>query len=268
MNTRKKIISIPIWMQYILTTLILFIFIIFLYCIQDIIGYQTVSLILLLIIFLLPILNFEKGPIILSAFISAIGWDYYFIPPRFTLHIAKTEDVMMLIMFFLVAITNGFLTSRLRTQKNEMTEKERRSNAFYSLLKDLSVGKDLDELTKKAVQHISNSFGAESVIFYSTTHNKINREPHPASVFKPDEMEWFIAELSFVNKRETGKTTNTSPNSNAIYFPLMENDHIFGVIGIRIIEDMDAESEELEFLRNFVQEITSYLERHINYSIP
>jgi two-component system sensor histidine kinase KdpD len=268
MNTRKKIISIPIWIQYFLVILILFIFIIFLYYIQEIIGYQTVSLILLLIIFLLPLLNIEKGPIVLSAFISALIWDYYFIPPRFTLHIAKTEDVMMLIMFFLVAITNGVLTSRLRTQKNEMTEKERRSNAFYSLLKDLSAGKNLDELTKKAVQHISNSFGAESVIFYSTTHDKINREPHPASVFKPDEMEWFIAELSFVNKRETGKTTNTSPDANAIYFPLMENDHIFGVIGVRINDDVDSESEELVFLRNFVKEITSYLERHINYSIP
>jgi two-component system sensor histidine kinase KdpD len=214
------------------------------------------------------LLNFEKGPIILSAIISALAWDYYFIPPHFTMHIEKTEDVVTLFMFFMVAITNGVLTSQLKTQKNEMTEKERRSKAFYSLLKDLSVGKDLHDLTKKAVQQISNTFGVESVIFYSTTQNKINREPHPASTFKPDEMEWFVAELSFVNKRETGKTTDTLPDANAIYFPLMESDHLFGVIGVRINDNVDSESKELEFLRNFVKEITSFLERHINYSIP
>lgn len=268
MNTKKKKISISIGIQYFLATLILFIFIMILYVVQDIIGYQTVSLILLLIIFLLPLLNFEKGPIILAAIISALAWDYYFIPPHFTMHIAKPEDVVMLFMFFIVAMTNGVLTSRLRTQKNEMTEKERRSNAFYSLLKDLSVGKDLNDVSKKAIQQISNTFEAESVIYYSTTHNKINREPHPASTFKPDEMEWFIAQLSFVNKRETGKTTDTLSDANAIYFPLGEADHIFGVIGVRINNDVDSESKELVFLRNFVKEITLYLERHLNYSIP
>lgn len=268
MNTKKKNISTSIGIQYFLATLILFIFIMFLYLVQDIIGYQTVSLILLLIIFLLPLLNFEKGPIILAAIISALAWDYYFIPPQFTMHIAKSEDVMTLFMFFIVAITNGVLTSRLRTKKNEMMERERRSNAFYNLLKELSVGKDLNDVTQKAIQQISNTFEAESVIFYAKTNNKINRESHPSSTFKPDEMEWFVAELSFVNKRETGKTTDTLPDANAIYFPLMESEHIYGVIGIRINDDIDSESKEIEFLRNFVKEITLFLNRHITYSIP
>jgi two-component system, OmpR family, sensor histidine kinase KdpD len=268
MNIKKKNISIPIGIQYLLATLILFIFIVILYLVQEIIGYQTVSLILLLIIFLLPLLNFEKGPIILAAIISALAWDYYFIPPHHTLHIAKPEDVVTLFMFFIVAMTNGVLTSRLRSQKNEMTEKERRSNAFYSLLKELSVGKDLNDITQKAIQQISNAFGTESVIFYSTTHDKLNKEPHPASTFKTDEMEWFIAQLSFVNKREAGKTTETLPETNAIYFPLGEADNIFGVIGVRINDGVDSESKELVFLRNFVKEIALYLERHLAYSMP
>ena len=199
----------------------------------------------------------------MAAIISALAWDYYFIPPHFTMHIAEPEDVMMLFMFFVVAITNGVLTSQLRTQKNEMTEKERRSNAFYNLLKELSVGKDLNDITEKAIQQISNTFGTESVIFYSAPQDKLNREPHPASTLKPDDMEWFVAKLSFVNKRETGKTTDTLPDANAIYFPLGEADHIFGVIGVSINNDVDSESKELVFLRNFVKEITLYLERHL-----
>jgi two-component system sensor histidine kinase KdpD len=268
MKTKMKNISISIGIQYFLATLILFIFIMLLYLVQDIIGYQTVSLILLLIIFLLPLFNFEKGPIILAAIISALAWDYYFIPPHFTMHIAKPEDVMTLFMFFIVAITNGVLTSQLKTQKNEMMEKERRSNAFNNLLKDLSLGKDLDDVTAKAIQQISNTFGAESAVFFSSNHLKLNREPHPASSFKPDEMEWFVAELAYVNKKESGKTTSTLSDANAMYFPLKANDHIFGVMGVRISDDLDSESKELEFLRNFVNEISIFLERHLTYSIP
>jgi len=268
MKTKMKKISFSIGIQYFLATLILFIFIMLLYLVQDIIGYQTVSLILLLIIFLLPLFNFERGPIILAAIISALAWDYYFIPPHFTMHIEKTEDVVTLFMFFIVAITNGVLTSQLKTQKNEMTEKERRSNAFYNLLKALSIGKDLNDVTQKAIQQISNTFEAESVVFYSSTHNKINRQPHPASTFKPDEMEWFVAELSFVNKRETGKTTDTLSDANAIYFPLGNAESIFGVIGVRVNDSLDSESKELEFLRTFIKDITLFLERHLTHSIP
>lgn len=268
MQTKMKKISLSIGIQYFLATLILFIFIMFLYVVQDIIGYQTVSLILLLIIFLLPLFNFEKGPIILSAFVSALAWDYYFIPPHFTMHIEKTEDVVTLFMFFIVAITNGVLTSQLKTQKNEMTEKERRSNAFYNLLKELSTAKDLNEVSRKAVEQINNVFEAESVIFFSTNHNKLNRAPHPASTFKTDEMEWFVAELAYNNKRETGKTTETLSDANAIYFPLGEIDQPFGVCGIKINDMINAESKEMEFLRSYVKEISNFLEKHLTYSIP
>jgi len=236
--------------------------------VQDFIGYQTVSLILLLIIFLLPLFNFEKGPIISSAVISALAWDYYFIPPHFTMHIAKTEDVMMLFMFFIVAVTNGVLTARLKVQKNNMIEKERRSNALYNLLKDLSFGKDINDVTKKAVQQIFNVFGFESVIYYSGDHNKLNRNPHPASNFIPDEMEWLAAELSFKDKIETGKTTKTLPDTDALYFPLKRIDSVFGVIGVKINDDMKSDSSEIEFLRNFSGEISLFLERHLYYSNP
>lgn len=268
MNTQKKYISLPVLLQYLLVTVIIFIIIVILYKLQDTIGYQAVSLILLLLIFLLPLLNFERGPIILSSVLSALLLDYYFIPPRFTFHIAKTEDVVMFFMFFVVAITSVVLTTQLRAQKNEMKEMERVSNALYNLLKDLSGGKDLNDVTEKAIRQLSNVFGIESAIFYSSTQYKLNKEPHPASTFNPDEKEWFLAELSFINKRETGKTTITSPDANVMCFPIERTESVFGVIVVKINHYVYFESKETEFLRNFIKEIILFLEKHINYSIP
>lgn len=268
MKTKIKNINIPIGVQYFLATFILFIFILILYTVQDIIGYQTVSLILLLIIFLLPLFNFEKGPIILSAIISALAWDYYFIPPHFTMHIDKTEDVVMLFMFFIVALINGVLTSQLRTQKNTMIEKERKSNAYYNLLKELSGGKELNDSVLRAVLQIKKTFNADSVIFFSSDHNKLNREPHQTSNYLPDEMEWFVAELAYVNKRQTGKNTDTLSDANATYFPLTGKEKVFGVIGIKFQSGFEITSSELEFLLSYVREITPFLERHLNYSKP
>ncbi|RPI71223.1 MAG: DUF4118 domain-containing protein [Ignavibacteriales bacterium] len=268
MKTQNITFSFSTPRQYFFSTVILFIFIIILYYIQDIIGYQTVSLILLLIIFLLPLFNFERGPIILSAIISALAWDYYFIPPHFTMHIDKAEDVVTLFMFFIVAVTNGVLTARLKVQKNDMFEKERRLNALYRLLKDLSGGNDLDDILRKSVQNIYKVFGFESVFFSPESQNKLKREPHPASNFKPDDMEWIAAEASFKNKTETGKTTNTVQGTEAMYFPININDSVFCVIGIKINDDIKAGSAEMEFLMSFIREITPFIEKYLNYSKP
>ncbi|HSP87606.1 MAG TPA: DUF4118 domain-containing protein [Ignavibacteriaceae bacterium] len=264
----KNSIRISTSKQYFFSTVILFLFIIALYYVQDIIGYQTVSLILLLILFLLPVFNFEKGPIILSAVISALAWDYYFIPPHFTMHIDKTEDVVMLFMFFFVAVTNGVLTSRLKVQKNDMIEKENKLNALYNLIKDLSQGKNLDEIFIKVVKQIKNTFESETVIFLPENENKLRREAHPASNFTPDEMEWLAAEISLKNKTESGKNTGSVEGTEATYFPLIVNGTVLSVIGIKIKDEFGSAQKEMEFLRNYLKEIIPFIERYMSYSIP
>jgi len=248
--------------QYFFSSILIFAFIMILFNVQESIGYETVSLILLSIIFLLPLFNFERGPIILAAVISAFAWDYYFIPPHFTMRIAKPEDAMMLFMYFIVAVTNGVLTSQLKTQKNKMFEKERRVNALYTLLKVLSEGKDLNDILRNSAQQLKNVFGFESVIFFPDDQNKLKKEPHQMSSFKGDELDWLAAESSFESKRETGKSTDTLQNADAKYFPLLGKNSVLCVIGVKISDDLKSDSPEMLFLRNFISEISPFVTKY------
>jgi two-component system, OmpR family, sensor histidine kinase KdpD len=268
MNTENKAKRLTTGKQYFFSTVILFFFITILYTVQDITGYETVSMILLLIIFLLPLFNFSKGPIILSAIISALAWDYYFIPPHFTMYMAKTEDIVMLFMFFIVAVTNGILTSKLKVQKNNMVEKDRRLESSYILVKELSSANDLNEILNKMVHQVLNTFGFESVIFLPEDNSRLKREAYPSSTFKPDEMEWLAAETSFKEKIETGKTTSTINGADAIYFPVIIKDLVFCIIGVKISDGLNLNSKEIEFLRNFIKEIIPFLEKYSTYSRP
>lgn len=261
MKPQNKFISISKSNQYYFSTLLMFIIIVILYNVQESIGYETVSLILLSIMFLLPLFNFDRGPIILSAVVSAFAWDYYFIPPHFTMRIAKPEDAMMLFMYFIVAVTNGVLTSQLKKQKNMMIEKERKSSALYNLLKVLSTGKDQNDLLLNVVLQIENVFGFKSVIFSPSDQNKLKREPHPASNFRADDLDWLAAESSFESKRETGKSTDTLQNVDAKYYPLMKGNIVFCVIGVKISDDLKLDLSEMKFLRLFIDEISPFLEK-------
>ena len=266
MKNLTKTFRISTGKQYFFSTILLFIFIAILYNVQNTIGYETVSLILLLIIFLLPIFSFSRGPIIISAIISALAWDYYFIPPHFTMKIDKTEDGLMLFLFFIVAVANGVLTAKLKAADNIMIEKDRKLNALYTLVKVLSAAKNPDEVLTKVVKQIQIIFGFESVIFLPEDVNKLKRDPHPASNFMPDEMEWLAAEASLKSKEETGKTTNTLHDVEAIYFPLQIKGSVFCVIGVKISDSIKSDSEELEFLRSFIKEILPFLEKYSSFS--
>ncbi|MGI8891010.1 MAG: sensor histidine kinase [Chthoniobacterales bacterium] len=80
-------------------------------------GYGAISLIFLLGVLLAGIV-FHRGPVLLVAALSALSWNFLFIPPLFTLHIAKFEDVLTFATYFIIAITVGGLTSQLKAREH------------------------------------------------------------------------------------------------------------------------------------------------------
>ena len=79
-------------------------------------GYGAISLIYLLGV-LLAGMVLRRGPVLLVAGLSAVCWNFLFIPPLFTLHIAKLEDALTFATYFIIAITVGGLTAQLKARE-------------------------------------------------------------------------------------------------------------------------------------------------------
>ena len=80
-------------------------------------GYGAISLIYLLGV-LLAGMVLKRGPVLLVAALSAISWNFLFIPPLFTLHIEKFEDALTFATYFIIAIAVGSLTAQLRAREH------------------------------------------------------------------------------------------------------------------------------------------------------
>ncbi len=80
-------------------------------------GYGAISLIYLLSVLLAGMI-LNRGPVLLLAALSALSWNFLFIPPRFTLHIAKVEDALTFATYFIVALTVGSLTAQLKAREH------------------------------------------------------------------------------------------------------------------------------------------------------
>jgi two-component system sensor histidine kinase KdpD len=80
-------------------------------------GYGAISLIFLLGV-LLAGMVLNRGPVLLVAALSALSWNFLFIPPLFTLHIEKFEDALTFATYFTIAITVGSLTAQLKAREH------------------------------------------------------------------------------------------------------------------------------------------------------
>ena len=92
-----------------------------------------VSFILLFVVSILATFM-SMGPVLVASTLSAIVWNYFFIPPNYTFHIDKAEDILMFSMFFIIVMVNGVLTSKVRLQERLAREREERTNALFQSL--------------------------------------------------------------------------------------------------------------------------------------
>ncbi len=110
------------------------------YGISPWLGYRVVAFILLLTVSLIAI-SFDILPVLISAALSAFIWDFFFIPPRFNFHVDNTEDVILLVMYFVIAMISAVLTYKIRQVEKASRKKEEKANTlklYDTLLNSLS----------------------------------------------------------------------------------------------------------------------------------
>lgn len=222
-------------------------------------GYWTIALVYLLCVVLLS-LYIGRGPVLLAAGLSALLWNFIFIPPIFTFRIGRLEDALMFVMYFIIAVILGSLTSRLRLKELALRLREGRISALYEFSRTLSTAYGLDEIIGAAIVYIEDYFKAKAAILL-TDESGVLTGPHPGSSLEMNDKELGVADWSFRNKKPAGLFTNTLPESNAHYIPLASSGKIVGVIGLRPDTAVELSIEQRTFLQNIAYQLSIRIER-------
>jgi two-component system sensor histidine kinase KdpD len=132
--------TIPKVTQSIVSILLIFTISVFCFYTVNYIGYQVIALILLFAVSILAML-FDIVPVLIAALLSAFIWNFFFIPPIFTIHISKSEDAFLFLMYFVIALVNATLTYKIRETEKKVRDKEEKENTiklYNTLLNSLS----------------------------------------------------------------------------------------------------------------------------------
>jgi two-component system sensor histidine kinase KdpD len=85
---------------------------------------EAAALVFLLSVVLLG-LFVRRGPTLFAAAISALLWDFFFLPPIYAFRIRRFEDAMLFGIYFVIALVLGHLTARLRAQQDAERQQHR-----------------------------------------------------------------------------------------------------------------------------------------------
>lgn len=136
---------------------------------RDYFDYKVTGYLLLVVVSLLAIF-LEIYPVLLAALLSALVLDFFFIKPYYTLHINSTEDFLLLLLFFVIAMINAVLTYKIRKTEQiaQVREARLKTMQLYNTL--------LDSLSHELRTPISTIMGSVGTMQQSANLSDSNKQ--------------------------------------------------------------------------------------------
>jgi two-component system sensor histidine kinase KdpD len=223
-------------------------------------GYVAVALLYLLLV-VASGLHCSRVTVLFTATVSALLWDFLFIPPHFTFYIATIEDSMLFAMFFVVALAMGQLTSQLRSVRFIEQQRERRTDALYELLRRAGLAHDLDAGLRAALSLIEKLFELPATLYLRRADHSLAHEPHFASKGVINDKQFEVAQYAFLRGISAGKFTQVMADAEVCCLPLKGITAVMGVLAIRPEPKRAFALAERELIETFAVLIGTILER-------
>jgi two-component system, OmpR family, sensor histidine kinase KdpD len=223
-------------------------------------GYQPLALIYLLSVVVLAMFV-GRGPTLAAATLTALLWDFLFVPPLLTFRISGATDTMLFFTYFVVALAMGHLAARLRAQQKAERRREERATALFLLTRELANASDFADLLAIVVREVGKAFEAEVALSLPEETPEAPLTAYFASTWALSEKEQSVAAWAFGHRQPAGRGTATLPASEGLHLPLMAGERAVGVLSLRFKDAAPLTTAQRDFIDTFIRQIALVLDR-------
>lgn len=226
------------------------------------IGYRAVGFVFLLSVLLLGFIQ-SLGPVLFASVLTAIIWDYFFIPPVGTFVIREPEDVFMCLAYLLVALITGTLTRRIRRHETLIRNREERIGTLYEIVRDIASSSDRKTMKVAVTSRLNNLLGGRCAVALRLPSGKLDELPLSELGWVGNEKETAVAEWAFSHNRHAGWSTDTLPAAEALYIPLKGTSEVIGILAYRPLKRTGTSRENENLLFTAARQLAISLEREL-----
>jgi two-component system sensor histidine kinase KdpD len=210
-------------------------------------------------------LFFSLGPVLFAATLSAVVWNFFFIPPIFTFVISSSEDIILCLSYFVVAITTGCLTHRLKRHEIIFKEREERTQILFQVTKDIAESSTKEKYLPKVSEQLDRILdGHSGFLIRSSNTQHLDASPiYSSTRLNLGEKDWAVAAWALENKKSAGWSTESLPLSKYIYIPLRSKQEVIGLFIFRSNKEKKLSLDKANLIASVLNQVSLSLERHL-----
>lgn len=215
---------------------------------------------LYLLVIMLVASRFGRGPSVTAACLSVASYDFFFVPPYYTLNVSDVRHTLTFLIMFVTGLVISGLTLRIRRQEQEARSREQQTAALYALSRELASASDEQHVAEALARHAADVFHAPTAVLLAASSGapetvaRVGDVPYEAQ-------EQAVARWVLEHARPAGLGTDTLPGSRVRCVPLGVGGAALGVLALGTSTTDSRLADDRHFLETYVRQAGMALER-------
>jgi two-component system sensor histidine kinase KdpD len=177
-------------------------------------------------------LRFGRGPAVMTAILNVVAFDFFFVPPRFSLAVSDVQYLLTFSVMLTIALVTANLVASVRQQTRVAGARERRTALLYAMSRELAATRGISGMARVAVRHLAEVFQCKAVILLPDRDGKLRhpRDPPLDGSFRAADLA--VAQWVVDHARQAGLGTDTLPAATGLFLPLGDERQRLGVLAV------------------------------------
>src|SRR6201997_4068 len=170
-------------------------------------------------------------PSLLASIASALAYNFFFLPPIYTLTITDPNNVVAFGLFTLVAIIVSSVAARGRTQAKAATERARVTESLYSFSRKLAGAGTLDDVLWATAYQTALLLKVRVMLLLPEHDTIAVKAGYPPEDIL-DDADLAAARWAWENDHAAGRGSDTLPGAKRLFLPMHTGRGAVAVMGI------------------------------------
>jgi two-component system, OmpR family, sensor histidine kinase KdpD len=194
------------------------------------IGVENVDLVFLTAVVGVAV-RFGLWPSLLASVVSALCYNFFFLPPLYTLTIEDPHNIAAFALFTLVAIIVSNVAARGRMQRVAAQARVRAVESLYAFSRKLSGAGTLDDVLWATAYQTALMLKVRVVLLLPDNGSIAVRAGYPPEDML-DDADLAAAKWTWESDRAAGRGSETLPGAKRLFLPMHTGRGPIGVVGI------------------------------------
>ncbi len=223
-------------------------------------GAPDVEMLFLLAVLVVALTSGRRASI-LAAVLAVVSFDFFFVPPPYTLNVSDARYFLTFAMMLVVGVVIGTLTLRLREQQRAAVVREQRTGTLFALSRALGAAMDAPGVGAACARAVSEAFDCDAVFLAAKGRDAL--EPLACS---PESASLAVSEMAVArwvleHGQAAGGGTETLPGEGVLCAPVRTYGEVLAVVAVKTAGERRVGGEQRDLLDALLRQAAVALDR-------